>query len=145
MIHFTVSGIPKAQPRPRAFARKMGDKFVARVFDDGTAEAWKSCIALAAKPHRPESPHLGPVRVEIEYWIPRLKSHFNSKGEIKASAPLHHISKPDKDNLDKAVFDALTQVGGFWRDDSQVAESWSRKVYNLAPGCSIKITAIANP
>lgn len=37
------------QPRPRAFARRMGDgKFVARVFESGTAEGWKSLIAAEA-------------------------------------------------------------------------------------------------
>jgi len=49
-ITFFVPGEPKGQPRPRAFARKMGDKFVARVFDAATAEGWKGAIAAVAQP-----------------------------------------------------------------------------------------------
>ena len=37
-IEFFVEGDPKPQPRPRAFARKIGNKFMARVYDAGTAE-----------------------------------------------------------------------------------------------------------
>lgn len=45
-ITFFIHGDPKPQPRPRAFARRMGAKFVARVYDAGTAEGWKSQIAM---------------------------------------------------------------------------------------------------
>ena len=38
-------GIPKGQPRPRAFSRNGH----ARVFDPGTAEGWKSAVAVAAQ------------------------------------------------------------------------------------------------
>ncbi|NCA12937.1 MAG: RusA family crossover junction endodeoxyribonuclease, partial [Proteobacteria bacterium] len=31
-------------------------------------------------------------------------------------------AKPDADNCAKAVMDALTQLGAFWRDDAQVVE-----------------------
>lgn len=51
MITFFAQGLPKGQPRPRAFAMKIGNKFQARVFDSGTAENWKSRIAEAARPH----------------------------------------------------------------------------------------------
>jgi len=44
-IHFFVSGDPKAQPRIRAFAINGH----ARVYDPGTAEGWKSLIAVAAR------------------------------------------------------------------------------------------------
>ena len=52
-ISFSVDGEPKAQPRPKAFARNFGNKWQARVYDPGTAEGWKSLIAIAVKPHLP--------------------------------------------------------------------------------------------
>lgn len=132
-ISFFVSGEPKGQPRPRAFARKMGGKFVARVFDCGTAEAWKSQIAATAGLHRPAEPISGPVRLRIRFFMPRAKGHFvGGKPErgLKAGAPTHHTGKPDADNLAKAVMDALTQCGWFWIDDAQVAVLTVVKSYN---------------
>jgi hypothetical protein len=67
VISFRVDGLPKGQPRPRAFARKMGDRFVARVFDAGTAEAWKSEIALAARPSLPPAPLAVPIEMRVEF------------------------------------------------------------------------------
>ena len=60
-ISFAVQGVPKGQPRPRAFAFKGK----ARVFDPGTAEEWESRIAEAARPHLPREPLAGPVALEV--------------------------------------------------------------------------------
>lgn len=133
-ISFFVSGEPKGQPRPRAFARKMGNgKFCARVFDAGTAENWKGAIAVAAAQHKPAAPISGPVRLRINFFMPRPKGHFVSgkpeKG-LKFGAPYRHVGKPDADNLAKAVMDALTQCGWFWIDDAQVAVLTVVKSYN---------------
>jgi Holliday junction resolvase RusA-like endonuclease len=141
-ISFDVYGIPKAQPRPRAFARKMGNKYVARVFEAGTAEEWKSLIAAAAKPHTPPTPILGPVCVDLTFFFPRPKSHFRTgknAGALRDDAPLWHTGKPDRDNLEKAVLDALTQLGGFWRDDSQVCDGRVVKYYRSEPGVMVRI------
>lgn len=133
-ISFFVSGVPKGQPRPRAFARNMGGgKFVARVFDSGTAEAWKSAVAAEAAQHKPAAPISGPVRLRIRFFMPRAKGHFvGGKPErgLKTGAPTHHVGTPDADNLAKAVMDALTQCGWHWRDDAQVAVLTVVKAYS---------------
>src|SRR4029077_12784124 len=50
IFRFVVIGDPKGQPRPRAFAKKIGiNTYVARVYDAASAEAWKSAIALSAR------------------------------------------------------------------------------------------------
>jgi Holliday junction resolvase RusA-like endonuclease len=128
-LSFFVSGIPKGQPRPKAFARNMGGKWAARVYDPGTAEHWKSQVAVAAREAlkvfteaKLLAPHFaGPVALKLELFFPRPKSHFRSSGALKESAPSYVCTKPDFDNCAKAVADALTQLG-FWRDDSQVCE-----------------------
>lgn len=114
-ILFRVNGTPKGQPRPRAFAR--GGR--ARVYDPGTAEGWKSEIALAARASVPPKPLEGPLNVRIDLWFARPKGHYTKKG-LKDSSPLEHTSKPDADNCAKAVLDAMTTLG-FWGDDSQIA------------------------
>lgn len=142
-LEFFVYGIPKAQPRPRAFARKFGDKWQARVYDAGTAEEWKGLIAAAVRPVIPATPIEGPVELTIMFYMPRPKNHFRSNGDIKPKAPNFHTSKPDLDNLEKAVKDALTQLQ-VWRDDSQVALKITEKRYTQtgAPGANIKVRSL---
>lgn len=143
-IRFFVAGLPKPQPRPRAFARKFGDKWQARVYDASTAEGWKSLVANAARQYVPFPPLQGPIRCDITFWMPRPKSHFRSNGELKPNAPHWHISRGDRDNLDKAVLDALTQLG-MWDDDSQVCCGEVSKRYGSAigrPGAQITIEAL---
>lgn len=138
-ISFFAQGIPKGQPRPRAFARNIGGQWTARVYDAGTAEGWKSCIADAArKGNIPIRPLTGPIKLSLLFTMPRLASHFKRTGEVKPGAPFWHVVRYDLDNLDKAVLDALT-VLGFWKDDSQIAELESSKVYGDVPGCRIVI------
>lgn len=145
-ITFQVHGDPKGQPRPRAFAmKKAGGGFTARVFDAGTAEGWKSLIAIAAKPHAPTAPITGPVELRVAFVFRRPASHFRTgknSAELRSDAPAHHIAKPDTDNLLKAVMDALTQTGLFWGDDAQVCTTWAWKSYGARPGALIEIRAI---
>ena len=117
-INFTVHGDPKGQPRPRAFAR--GGR--ARVYDPGTAEGWKSQVAIAAKPFIPSSPFVNDISLKITFRFARPKAHYGCKKGVrylKDNAPVSHVQKPDSDNLAKAVMDALTIIG-MWHDDSQI-------------------------
>lgn len=135
---FHVVGVPKAQPRPRAFARRMGGKFVARVFDAGTAEGWKSLVATEARSHRPAAPLEEPLSVELDFFLPRPKSR-SRKCDVQDAIAC--ASKPDCDNLAKAVLDCMTQ-DGWWRDDSQVVRLVVEKRYHAIgarPGASVRV------
>lgn len=134
MTSFWVPGDPRPQPRPRAFARGG----VARVYDPGTAEAWKSTVACAAARYRPESPAVGCVAVELHFYFRRPKRLMRKRDP---DGPMPHGSKPDADNAAKAVLDALTAIG-FWGDDAQVARLHVAKHYcakGCAPGASVRI------
>jgi len=144
-IEFFVQGEPKAQPRPKAFARKFGDKWMARAYDPGTAEHWKSLIALAAKPHMPATPLSGAVALELFFLFRRPQSHFRGKAkQLRHDAPNFHASKPDCDNLAKAVCDALTTLGA-WEDDKQISKLNVTKKYGSESiqGVNIRITGLA--
>lgn len=140
-VTFHVDGVPKPQPRPRAFARKMGDKFVARVFDAGTAEGWKSLIVAASRPHRPVVHLEGPVCIRVAFLLPRparLCRRKDHPGRIWC------VSKPDIDNLVKALTDCLTQEG-WWRDDSQIVEmTVTKQWHGMAgrPGADVWVSAV---
>lgn len=143
MIRFFVHGVPKGQPRPRSFAMKTkSGGYTARVYDPGTAEGWKSQIAMEAEKHRPDAVIEGSISLHLSFMFPRPKSHFRTgkhSDELKEDAPIDVIKKPDLDNLAKAVMDALTQIGGFWKDDSQVSGLVLGKTFGKVPGVFIYI------
>lgn len=137
MIVFRVDGVPKAQPRARA--RRSGKH--AAVYDPGTAEGWKALVAAAAMPHRPPVPWDGPIQVDIDFFMPRPKALMRSK-DSEGLIPCW--KRPDRDNLDKAILDILTQIG-MWRDDCQVCGGYIRKWYHGKtgrPGAVVKIAQL---
>ena len=132
-------GIPKPQPRPRAFARKTKDGgAVARMYDAGTAESWKADVIAALAEHRPESPIVGPVIVSTTFYMPRPQRLMRRKDP---EGPVPHAIAADRDNLDKAVLDAM-KTDGWFRDDGQVYDGRVAKFYHAkggVPGAEIWI------
>ena len=140
-ITIRVFGIPKGQPRPRAFSFRRGDKTLTRVYDPATAEGWKSAIAEAARTLVPTTPIEGPISMEVTFIFPRPKAHLRKDGSTKFGSPTWHTHKPDRDNCEKAVLDALT-ILGFWHDDAQVCAGEVRKIYGTPPGANINIKSL---
>jgi Holliday junction resolvase RusA-like endonuclease len=145
-IEFFVPGDPKGQPRARAFAMNRGGKTMVRMYDPATAEGWKNAIAMAAKAHCPFPALLGPLRISEHFVFARPRSHFRTgrfAGVLRDDAPYYHVGKPDRDNLDKAVLDALKMLG-FFKDDCQVCSGELLKTYGDKPGCSIRIDCLSD-
>lgn len=137
-ISLRVLGIPKGQPRPRAFVRHTAAGPIARVFDSGSAESFKSEIAIAAKAHLPERQIDAAVTVDAVFLFPRPKRLLR-KNDPQGRIP--QTGRPDVDNLYKAFADACTHLG-FWFDDSQVHDVRLRKLYvaiGEQPGAEIRI------
>lgn len=134
-ISFTAYGIPKGQPRARAFARNGK----VRMYDPGTAEGWKACVAAAAMPFVPKQPITEPVVLGLVFRMPRPK-------RLKSAPSLiPHLAKPDADNIAKAVMDCLTEIG-MWVDDSLIYHLSVTKQYcepDARPGC--KVTLVVDP
>lgn len=134
MIKLEVLGIPKAQPRPRAASR--GGHAV--VYNPKTANEWKQSIRLSAVGKIPEEPIIKPVSVEILYYMPRPK-RLMRKNDPAGTIP--HTKKPDIDNLNKAVFDTLVDVG-ILKDDNIIFRIKAEKLYHgkgCNPGAEIQI------
>lgn len=147
VLSFVARGLPKGQPRARAFARKMGAKYVARMYDAGTADGWKQSVweALAARLlvgdwEKTEEP----VHAAIVFVVPRPKSHTRENGSLRNSAPRFPKGKPDIDNLVKLVFDVVTRSERVWRDDSQVIACLAEKKYAAPNETSGAIVTISS-
>lgn len=123
----SVPGDPKGQPRPRACFR--GGKV--RMYDPGTADAWKRGIVEAARA-------AGLYRLPVAPWyciyvlcyVSRPKSHFTPKGGLKPGADVGRkaVGKPDVDNILKVVMDGLEDAGVF-PDDKLVSRATITRLY----------------
>lgn len=144
--NFDVKGVPKAQPRHQAFAKvitKPGQKpkAMARVYQKNTAEWWKSQVILAGATWRPRHPIEGPVQMRLIFWMKRPKSLMRNKDP---EGPILHTKKPDKENLEKPIMDALTNDGWF-QDDCQVCFGKTVKFYHAktgSPGAELYIDTL---
>lgn len=123
---FLVLGTPLGEPRARARGMLIGGKARARVYRDTGADVWKRAVADACADLAPPVPIDGPVAVELRFTMPRPKSRKRDEW---------HTSKPDADNLAKAVLDVMTRCG-WWADDSRVALLSIWKQYQ-SPGTDI--------
>ena len=144
---FAVHGIPKGQPRPRAYAMRMGANYTARMYADRSAEGWTNAVAAAiaaSRRHAGAGPlFTSPVAVTMVFTFPRPKSHFTGKGVLRAPAPHYCTTKPDADNLAKLVLDVITRAGWIWKDDATVASLSIVKTYdNTAPGVGVAIEVL---
>lgn len=113
MIQFIVPGVPVAQPRVKATA--FGGH--ARVYTPKTADAFKASVALAFQSVYKGAPLDGPVRLKVEFLMPRPKAMIWKSRPMETEP---HAKKPDLDNLVKACADSL--LGLAWIDDSQICE-----------------------
>jgi Holliday junction resolvase RusA-like endonuclease len=77
----------------------------------------------------------GPIRLSIIFFMPIGSSLSKIKRQELIDQP--HISRPDKDNLEKLILDCLKGI--VFEDDSLVWYSSSKKIYSLEPRTEIVI------
>jgi len=124
---FTVYGVPVAQARAGRRHFIAGGRACSQAYDPGKSKSWKQdvkaqVIAQMVADKRGAmlaAVHKGPVVLDLFFYMPRPVS--------LPQKYRHHIKKPDRDNLEKSVKDALKGI--LWKDDSQVVDGRTRKVY----------------
>ncbi len=137
-----IDGIPRAQPRARSRGKFPG------VYDPGTANDWKSIVRAAFAPWRPDTLLDEPLKIDIDWYFARPKTFnrrtreaYGGKSKDIPKGSVLHSSKPDRDNADKAVLDALQDLG-YYRDDALVCDGHLRKFYHGEggrPGARVRI------
>lgn len=117
-IAFTIPGKPFAKQRPR-FSRASG-----RTYTPAETVSFERTVGQIAMQHFP-APLSGPVRVEVIATFAPAKS----LSRVKALALMGkgHTSRPDADNLGKAICDGLNRIA--FADDAQIAEISIRKAW----------------
>jgi Holliday junction resolvase RusA-like endonuclease len=71
----------------------------------------------------------GPLRIDINVYFPRPQRLMRAKDPDFA---IWHTSKPDRDNIDKGILDALKGI--VFVDDAQVCMGEIRKYYHEKGG-----------
>lgn len=120
-------------------AREIDERVRHRNVESHVYDEAEACAA--ARPHRPAQPLEGPLWVAIDFLMPRPKSLMRAKDP---AGELWHTGKPDRDNLEKVVLDALKQDGWFL-DDALVCDGPVRKFYHSktgVPGARITVATI---
>ncbi len=131
-IDFQVGGLPVAQPRPRGrIAGARGKQFV-HMYNPGDADEWKAAVALAGRiAFKAWAPLDNPLCLKLSFRMPRPESHYRTTKamgrQLRMDAPVWQSTRPDFDNLAKAVADALTGI--CWVDDNQIVEAYVQKRY----------------
>jgi Holliday junction resolvase RusA-like endonuclease len=124
-----------AEGKPRATPVRRGNRTI--MFKTATPGGFEDELALVANVHRPAEPLSGPVEVS---WMACFA--WPKPWPVKrrmVGGP--HITKPDRDNVDKAILDVLTQCG-YWADDCQVCQGTTSKFTGPASFVAVVVREI---
>lgn len=135
-ISFTIPGAPVGKGRPR-IARHGG--FV-RTYTPEKTVNYESLVALAGQQAMAgRDPLLVPVSLRLNVCC-AVPASWSGKKQARAIAgEIRPASKPDLDNVLKAICDGLNGVA--WKDDVQVVEATVSKSYSHSP----RVDAVIQP
>lgn len=119
-LTFEVPGRPQGKARPRATLR--GGRV--RVYTPEETATYENWIRLCFLRAHPDAPKLtGEIALEIDVWYAVPKSYTKAQKAKCMTGGSHPRTKPDGDNIQKAVADALNGVA--YTDDAAI---WSWKL-----------------
>ena len=115
---------PEQQLRKRVKRSNTGISTAKKVayihhFRKPEVEAARTLYAYKLKPHRPKTPSLLPIKIEVF-------AYFDVKDRSKWDK--YKPTKPDAENWFKEIADVMTQLG-FWKDDNQIVDLHIVKYY----------------
>lgn len=124
-LEFTIPGEPVSWKR--------GNFVNGRVVTPRLQKAIKRLIGSKARLSMGPRPIVqGPVEVDLRFYF---------KAPAKPPTSRHVTKRPDLDNLEKLVFDALNDV--VWRDDAQVWHVVKAKQYAVEPHTVVRVRETA--
>ena len=135
-IEFFVPGAPVGKGRPRAARRGTG---VVMFTPEKTAGYEALVAATASNAMRAEAAPLftGPLEAALEMRIPIPASWSKAHKAAALAGTELPTSKPDIDNVAKAILDACNGV--VFRDDAQVVMLVATKAFSDEPGVRVVI------
>lgn len=137
ILNFHVPGQPVGKGRPRI--GKVGTH--ARMFTPEKTVNYEGLVAYAAQQAMAGAALMEgacDVKLRIDCQIPA--SWSGKKQRAAEAGEIRPVSKPDADNIIKAIFDAMNGV--VWKDDVQAVEISVAKHYSLVPGVAVRVALL---
>lgn len=139
MIQITIPGQPQGKGRARAFVRNGSVGH----YTPAKTRSYEGVITtLAMEAMQGRAPSQRPIRMEMvclfevpQSW-PQWKREAALRGEIVPTV------KPDRDNVEKAVKDALNGV--VWRDDCQIVADAKSSSYSETPAVIVTVWEVSS-
>ena len=127
MTSFFMAMIPPASTKQaRGWRQTSSGKVVS--YDRANANAEAKLEAHLAQ-HVPPVPYAGAIRVVTKWLFPLRGKHKDGEW---------YTSKPDADNICKALLDIMSRLG-YWRDDKQIASLIVEEFWAECPGIFVQI------
>lgn len=127
----TIAGEPAPQGSKRIIKGRLVEASSAKL------RKWRKAIADSCMDYAQQNILLGPVHVEVNFYLTRPKSVQFSKRPLP-------IVPPDLDKLCRGLLDGIGQSEVIWGDDSQVVSLSARKYYadQHEPGAEVVIRCL---
>lgn len=142
-MKLTIPIKPKAQTRPK-FSRRVG------AYEDKKMKDWRrNCTYLVSSLYQGKMLHR-PLKVDVTFYLKAPETLSKKPSErARAKRKQEYIDfvtekifvakKPDLDNLEKALYDSISDSGRIWKDDNQIVEHTTRKIYSPNPRIEVEI------
>ncbi len=131
---FSWHGIPRGQGRPR-FTR------AGKAYKAEKDRAYEQSIKAAyLEKYGREKPIAGAFRMSVGVWMPIPRTASRCKRANMLTGRIQHTTKPDLDNVVKAVMDALNGVA--YSDDKDMVQINALKIYSTDPGLYVMISPV---
>lgn len=99
-----------------------------RTYEPPELREAKAKLEAHLAPHAPPAAYDGPLRLTVKWLFPRGRYPDGS----------YKFTRPDTDNLQKALKDIMTRLH-FWHDDAQVASEIVEKFWAETTGIYIEV------
>ena len=138
MINLKIDGVPIPWQRPGHKMLRDGDRNVSIVYDKQKKE--KQMIHWQLMDQFCEEKITSPIAMDITFGMPIPPSTSRPLREQMSAGEIHHMKKPDIDNLTKFILDCMNDF--IFVDDSQICSLNLKKVFSSQPSTLIVITPL---
>lgn len=107
------------------------------MYDPKESRDYKQYVSLIARQHAPKKPYDGELSVHLKIYRQIPKSTTKKDRALYLAGLKRPVVKPDTDNYQKAVLDALNDI--IWKDDSQIVDLRGEKYYSDKPRVEISV------
>jgi len=140
LVSILLPGDPrgKGRPRFRVIRPKGGGAPFASVYTDAETAAYEAALAKEGNAcWAGRAPLDGALTCFVEAFMPIPASWSNKKRAAASVGSIFPVGKPDGDNIQKCVGDALNKI--IWVDDSQIIMWQCLKLYSDFPRLRVSV------